>query len=234
MLLVSAGSNAQGQLATGDCEDAHVFTNCCFQDCEPGRLPAGVNNFVQIAFGSNHTLVLLDGVQDASSSPKRELWGSGDGSKYQLGLSVNTSTPIFVPIELGLATLGLRDYTIKTIAACWETSYVVLSHPEQGDVLLSMGSDDFGDLGIGGLAKSSGHAKPIHRVEFTPDCLGTEDVSSVRVHSLRAGSHHVIAQLSVEYPDKTVRERLVGWGTSRHGQLGTHRWQVVHVLGIRR
>jgi protein ATS1 len=220
MLLVSAGSNAQGQLATGDCEDTHGFIHCRFQECEPGHFPGGTESVVQIAFGSNHTVLLLDRAQGTSTALKRELWGSGDGSKHQLGLSVEESTPVFVPLDIGLAQLGLQDYRLKLVAACWETSYIVLEHPERSDVLLSMGSDDFGDLGIGGLNRTSKPSTQIHQVEIDQDCTASAHPLSVRIVSLVSGPHHVIARLSIELADHTVQERLVGWGTSRHGQLG--------------
>lgn len=220
MSLVSAGSNAQGQLATGDCEDAHTFTECHFQGCERDRLPAGTQKVVQIACGANHTLVLLDRVREPSSSPIRELWGCGDGSKGQILLSVTESSPVFVPMHLPLEDLGLAGYGVRMVAACWETSYLVLSHPERSDVLLSMGSDDFGDLGIGGTKGKSAPTTSVHRIEFDRDCGGTDEVTSIRVLSLVAGPHHVIVRFSVRLPDGSDQTRLVGWGTSRHGQLG--------------
>ena len=80
--LLSAGSNARGQLATGDVEDAHTFTPCNFVDCTPGTLPEAAASVLQIACGANHTLVLLSRKEGGT-----ELWGCGDGSKGQLGPS---------------------------------------------------------------------------------------------------------------------------------------------------
>ena len=219
MLLVSAGSNAQGQLATGDREDAHAFTKCHFQDCPAWQLPEGTRKVVQIACGANHTLLLLERVQGTSSTVRRELWGSGDGSRNQLGLSVTNSTPIFVPLNLALQDLGLADYTVQTVVACWETSFVALRHLDRSDVLLSMGSDDFGDLGVGGMKGKKGTER-VHLVSFDGDCLGAYDPRAVRILSLAAGPHHIVVRLSFEMADRSVHERAVGWGTSRHGQLG--------------
>ncbi|KIP02088.1 hypothetical protein PHLGIDRAFT_79659 [Phlebiopsis gigantea 11061_1 CR5-6] len=218
MALVSAGSNAQGQLATGDCEDAHTFTHCRFDNCDAEGLPPGTTKVIQLAFGANHTLLLLDRARDSSSPPTRELWGSGDGSKHQLGPSVQTSVQTFVPLGLPLAALGLQGYRVRSVAACWETSFVALEHSELGDVLLSMGSDDFGDLGVGGRDK--GGATRVHRVEFGQECLGADGPRRVRIASLATGAHHVVARLSLEYADRPAGTRLVGWGTARHGQLG--------------
>ncbi|EKM61316.1 uncharacterized protein PHACADRAFT_168753 [Phanerochaete carnosa HHB-10118-sp] len=218
MLLVSAGSNARGQLATGDQEDAHTFTKCCFEGYAPGQLPQGTQTVVQITCGANHTLLLLERTQDTSSSTRRELWSCGDGSKSQLGSSVVESSSVFVPLNLELQSLGLEGYTVQTVAACWETSFVALTHPDRSDVLLSMGSDDFGNLGIGGTKGKS--TRCIHRVPFGGECLGTDDPCTIRVLSLAAGPHHVAIRLSAKLAGRSVQERLVGWGTSRHGQLG--------------
>ena len=218
MALVSAGSNAQGQLATGNCEDAHAFMRCRFDGCDVEGLPEGTTKVIQLAFGANHTLLLLDRIQGSSSALTRELWGSGDGSKYQLGPSVQTSVQKFVPLSLPLEELGLQGYSVSRVAACWETSYVVLEHDTLGDVLLSMGTDDFGDLGIGGCGKDD--TRRVHRVEFGAACLGADAPVRVHIASLATGAHHVIVQLSLESSDMSTQTKLVGWGTARHGQLG--------------
>ena len=132
---------------------------------------------------------------------------------------MRASTQTFVPLSLPLDELRLQDYRIERIAACWETSYVVFSHHERGDVLVSMGTDDFGDLGIGGTSKDK-PADRIHKVEFSQDVLGPNKPSCVRVLSFATGAHHIIVQLSLEFRDRPAHHQLVGWGTSRHGQLG--------------
>ena len=78
----------------------------------------------------------------------------------------------FVPLSLPLEELSLQGYSVSHVAACWETSYVVLEHDTLGDVLLSMGTDDFGDLGIGGCGKDD--TRRVHRVEFSAECLGAD------------------------------------------------------------
>ncbi|GJE85808.1 RCC1/BLIP-II [Phanerochaete sordida] len=217
MFLVAAGSNAQGQLATGDQEDAHTFTHCRFAGHAPGQLPPGTQKVCNLACGANHTLLLLERKHDAASGTRTELWGCGDGSKHQLGPAVAEFAPVFVPLDLELQNLGLEDYTIASVAACWETSFVVLTHPTQNAVVLSRGSDDYGDLGIGGTQGTD--ARRIHRVAFSADCLGTTDPVRVRSVSLATGPHHAIALLAVAQADG-VHTRVAGWGAARHGQLG--------------
>ncbi|KAJ7605040.1 regulator of chromosome condensation 1/beta-lactamase-inhibitor protein II [Mycena polygramma] len=201
-MLLSAGSNAHGQLSNRTLDDSHVFLPCCFSGCAPGTLPTG-RKLLHLAFGANHTLALFKSTRDSD----QELWGCGDGKSGQLGPSYDDeSTSIFRPLDLALERHGLAEYVPRLVAASWETSYVVLSRPDMPDVLLAMGANDFGDLGIG--AKGKMPAKDIHVIRF--DYLGVS--GPLVVDSLAAGQHHVVASLK--------GGQAVGWGTSRHGQLG--------------
>ena len=83
--LYAAGSNAQGQLGTTNCDDAHTFSPCAFAGSPPGELPPGTESIVHVAGGGNHTLALLSRRASPDSPPRTELWGCGDGSKGQLG-----------------------------------------------------------------------------------------------------------------------------------------------------
>lgn len=182
--LVSAGSNAHGQLANETVEDSHVFSTCIFRD-----LPHDCQ-IVDLCCGANHTLLLIE-----TGEGLRELWGCGDGRAGQLGLDWIEANTSFHPVKL-----NHNGYTPKLVSASWETSYVVLSRPGQRDVLLSMGANDFGDLGVG----ASRSAAADHIVELPCD--------GETITALYAGQHHVVVQV-----DGT---QLVGWGLSRHGQLG--------------
>ena len=212
--LYSAGSNARGQLATGDTEDAHTFAPCLFEGSLPGRLPDDTTAVLDIACGANHTLVLLE------RSGTREVWGCGDGRRGQLGPSHDREgSTAFRPLDLSHVE-GLEGYVPRAVAAGWETSYVVLSSPAKSDVLISMGADDFGNLGIGG-GKGLAAAHSIHRVPLLsafPELPEGEQILNVR--SLGAGPHHVVAAVSLTMADGPTTEALVGWGTARHGQLG--------------
>ncbi|KAJ7919383.1 regulator of chromosome condensation 1/beta-lactamase-inhibitor protein II [Mycena leptocephala] len=112
---------------------------------------------------------------------------------------------------------GLTGYLPRLVAASWETTYAVLSRQGMADVLVAMGANDFGDLGIG--AKRAGRlpAKDVHVIRF--DHLSQNgvavDSASLVVESLAAGQHRVLATLKT-----TAGDLAVGWGTSRHGQIG--------------
>ncbi|KAF7337794.1 Secretion-regulating guanine nucleotide exchange factor [Mycena sanguinolenta] len=163
--------------------------------------PAG-RTLLHLAFGANHTLALLKFRENDTT----ELWGyDSDGT-------------VFRPLDLPLERHGLEGYLPRLVAASWETTYVVLSQQDMPDVLVSMGGDDFGDLGIGAKragklpAKDSIHIVGFDHLEFNGVAV---DKDSFMVESLAAGQHHVVVRLKTNAGCLTV-----GWGTSRHGQLG--------------
>ncbi|KZT01141.1 RCC1/BLIP-II [Laetiporus sulphureus 93-53] len=221
--LLSAGSNARGQLATGNDEDAHLFAPCIFAGHSPGILPLGTRAVTQIACGSNHTLVLL------STSQGSQVWGSGDGRKGQLGPSHladsgPASTSHFRRLDFGLHSRGryLEGYSPRLIASGWETSYVVLSCAGRDDVLISMGADDYGNLGVGGVKEKTVGRDPIHVVDlqllFDTE-LGNVD-RTFTIRSLATGPHHIVIQVNLALKNGTSTQYLVGWGAARHGQVG--------------
>ena len=221
LTLLAAGSNACGQLATGSLDDAHHFTPCVFGDLPPGVLPPNTQSILKLASGSNHSLILLRRTAPGGpDKPWNELWGAGDGSKGQLGPSwknrVSPSTLVFQPIDQVPDGCEITD-----VAAAWETSYIVFSRDERDDVLMSMGADDFGDLGVGGATKQgNGKERSIHVVDLVSP-IGSITRETSKISELVAGPHHVIASLDYVDLSGRARRKLVGWGASRQGQLGT-------------
>ncbi|KAI0756138.1 regulator of chromosome condensation 1/beta-lactamase-inhibitor protein II [Daedaleopsis nitida] len=155
------------------------------------------------------------------------------GRKGQLGPSYSAaiakvsehSTAILRLLDLCLEDVDVEgprtEYTVRLIAAGWETSYVVLSHPERDrdDTLLSMGANDYGNLGIG---RSSQSTQQVHVVDLRarlPTDLVHSD-SALSVLSLSAGPHHTVVRIRLSLADGTSHTCVSGWGTSRHGQLG--------------
>lgn len=222
--LLSAGSNARGQLGNGSTDDSHSFQRCSFLGCCPGLLPTGTLRLISVAGGANHTVSLLE-INDASSGkPRTELWGCGSGLRGQLGPAFlalpDASSPVFRPINLPLEH-NLAGYSYKIASAAWETTYMVLTSPRKGDVLISMGADDFGDLGVGGHSKESRensfHIVNFHHVKV--DGLSVKP-DTINVLNLSTGQHHIVAHLRACLSDDSTRSFVVGWGISRHGQLG--------------
>jgi len=111
---------------------------------------------------------------------------------------------------------GLSEYEISDVAACWETTFFVLTQHGEHDVLISMGGDDFGDLGIGGLGtlNSTRKASPFHIIDFT-HVMGPV-AHRLSITDIVAGPHHAVALLR-----SGNKQHIVGWGAARHGQLGS-------------
>lgn len=211
MLLYAAGSNGQGQLANGTRDDAHTFTLCSFTGYPAGELPPSTTCIHSIANGGNHTLVLLSRL--GVSSEYLELWGSGDGSKGQLGPGV-TELHNFNRICLPLEDHGLADYTVARVGACWETSFVVLVKDGESDVLISLGGNDFGDLGVG---TANVKPAPFYVVSLS-HILDPQHRFSIL--DLATGPHHSIIHVRERTENGRQMDHIIGWGKSRHGQLG--------------
>ena len=247
-LLLTAGSNAKGQLGIGSTSDAHTFAPCQFAGCEPHQLPDTVR-VVQIVCGANHTVLLLRHLDGSTT-----LWGSGDGRGGQLGPAYPREPEggpepwtIFHKLVLPLPDLELHQpedpssgrvgYTYTHVAAAWETTYVVLARPGRSDVLLAMGSNAFGALGVG---EDEGHHVDMNTARvgeprvvdfghiFPEDAAHhNAPTRTICVRSLHAGPRHVVAELVLARGDAYGSSShsqmvLVGWGASRHGQLGQH------------
>jgi protein ATS1 len=200
--LLSTGSNAHGQLGNSTLDDSHVFQPSSFINHPPNSLPLGTSAVLSVVSGANHTLVLLELVNQLGLKTK-ELWGCGDGRAGQLGkkyredILAGNSTTKFRKIELPFDESGLSGYSYRLISASWETSYAVLSCSGKGDVLISMGSDEFGDLGVGGSTGRKQSDNDFHVVRF--DHLSTPSgvritPTALRVESIASGQRHTVVR----------------------------------------
>lgn len=199
--VLAAGSNAHGQLGSGDCEDAHCFHSCLFYwDGETqARLPPNATRVERIVGGANHTLLLT-----STSDGMRELWGSGNDTKGQLWApACQEDTTVFRRISLEHPVLP--GWRIKNVAAAWESSYFVLSDG-RGDAIIVTGSNERCLLGHDGPDGAR-----------LVDLSGLLDGVEFVVQDIVAGPMHVVALLHLPSESRTL---AIGWGTARHGQLG--------------
>lgn len=209
--LLAAGSNARGQLANGSDDDSHTFKECRFISCIEGTLPPGALGILQLATGANHTLALLE-----FGDGRMELWGCGDGRKGQLGPEYVEQLSEFTPISMPLhKTYTSQGYTCCLIAVAWETSYLVLKSPSRPDVVIAMGSNDFGVLGVGTKQATATPAV----VSFNHLTIEGRsiDPSELVIESIAAGPRHVVLNVRAVLSNEHM---LIGWGLARHGQLG--------------
>lgn len=216
LALFAAGSNSHGQLGTGSDDDAHTFRQCTLnavfdENKDNSEVTGQLHDSlprVKIAAGANHTLLLV-----IYSDSRQELYYAGSSQKGQLGKIYqephhvfrlcHLDTLIFELSEEDLLVLEERspaqDWQIVEVAAGWEVSLILLASKSDPSisVLLSMGSNDFGQLGDPSFKSDRPH--------IVPACL---DHHLVAIHS---GPRHCVAV--------TRQGRFVAWGTARHGQL---------------
>ncbi|TBU58163.1 RCC1/BLIP-II [Dichomitus squalens] len=224
LTLLSTGSNSCGQLGIGNIDDVHRFTPCIFRGAALGSLPEHVVGIEQIACGGNHTLALL-----RTDDGKTKLWGCGDGRKGQLGPSYTSevrekaeNAAVFRRLDLGahLERAGIlsgisEEYNTRLVAAGWETTYAVLSYPNRSDVLLSMGSDDYGNLGVDTNTQRTRH--DIYVVDLRRAVRASDDsMSTITILSLAAGPHHTIVHVRLRDPDGSSVTYFAGWALGRH------------------
>ncbi|EJD47466.1 RCC1/BLIP-II [Auricularia subglabra TFB-10046 SS5] len=205
--LLSSGSNAHGQLAHGTVDDVHTFTPCLFASPPPSDAAV-----IDIACGANHTLLLLRSPVQLKST----VWVVGDGSHGQLGpiSAAITFEPLCLPIPLD---------TLEpvAIAASWESSYVVLRGPDC-DILLSFGSNVLGELGRG--TETTQVMQPV-------DLSGALNGGTFRIAALSSGPRHVLCLVECG-SGRDGQQCLIGWGASRHGQLGTRETVVPNPITV--
>jgi protein ATS1 len=199
MHILSAGSNACGQLANGGIDDCHSFQKVSWSNEDKPRCKVK-----KIACGGNHTLILFENGQ---------LWACGDGRKGQLG-PIEFSH-VFRPLLLETC---IPDYQFLDVATSWETSYIVMRRPFMQDMLLTMGANDYGDRGIGTIGSKDLPA--VSQISFESLFEPTVDVNSIRISQIASGPHHTIVSLHAQSMEGQLCHLIAGWGASRHGQLG--------------
>ena len=209
MRLLSCGSNSHGQLGQGNLEDSAKFTPVTFSTPH--------DRVTNLVFGGTHTLALCKGETNST------LFGAGSNARGQLGPGSAGNRLEFQVIGLEALLEGLERgkkseieggvFRIEGIAAAWETSYVLLrSTNGRDDVLLSMGANDWDELGCTVV----GDRSAVNVVDFSSLYSSTE---VMRIVEIAAGPRHIVVQLEIIVGGQTTR-KIVGWGASRHRQLG--------------
>lgn len=238
--VLAAGSNAHGQLANETFDDSHVFRPCIFAPDHTSspkyQLPG--DNVHSIACGANHTLLLieLEHPSGQTHDPVRQLWGCGDGLKGQLGPSFLRSDPqscsssVFWRLDqtiMGAAGIDEEKYIISAIAAAWESTFIVFRPKHEllrrsKDIVIALGNNDHGVLGSGLTPTELKYSHMPRRIALEEElnAIYPDILSGFRINNLAAGLHHVIATLQV-FLHSGDREIAIGWGASRHEQLGS-------------
>ena len=193
-MLLAAGSNACGQLGIGSIEDAHGWTRA--------TLPSQDSEVQALAAGANHALALAS----RPGSKILELLCTGSNSRGQL--CSNEPSTTFVTLSL---PPKWHSFAVKSIAACWDTSFVVLSGCGESDRLVTFGANDFGELG------HSQHVQSFEPYEVPLADVLPDPTCDFDIEAVRTGLRHVLAILRVR---KTGERFIIGWGAARKGQIG--------------
>lgn len=205
MRLFAAGSNAKGQLATGDDEDAHRFKPCKFQFAgkEVVEVPG---NIVKVVAGANHSIALLEN----PATFRRSLWAAGDGSNGQLGPRIRHSSEpqhVYHPLDIPLPN---EKCSIIDVCAAWETSFIhTRDETTHNDYILSFGSNHHGILGVA----PGFNPLDVNTVYFT-----STGYERTEVALFITGPRTVYAVMK-DLRVAQARRVLVGWGASRHSQM---------------
>lgn len=205
MRLFAAGSNAKGQLATGDDKDAHEFKPCKFLVAGK-EVVVAPGCVIKVVAGANHSIALLEN----PATLERSAWGAGDGSKGQLGPRIRHSTGphyVYHPLDISLPN---EKCSIEDVCAAWETSFVrVHDGTTYRNYILSFGSNDQGLLGI----VPGTTPLDVNTVNFT--FTGSEETEVAFFTAGPRTAYAIVKELHVAQAKRV----LVGWGASRHGQL---------------
>lgn len=128
----------------------------------------------------------------AASSEELVLYGAGSNAHGQLGEGYDRVR--LTPLSVPHPT----NYYPALIACAWTTSYIVYrsTSPTSKDRLVALGSNDFDELGTGDLKLEAN--------EY--------------VKSISSGQRHVLCLIE---QTSSSKQRVLGWGAARHGQLST-------------
>lgn len=186
------GSNGNGQLAVGHCNDVDKPTPCLFD--RPVDPPPANLRPKKIAAGGNHTVLLYE-----------------DGSVYAAGLNDDgrcglppSSDPIttFRRVVIEVNGQGRRYTHFDDITATWSSTIFLVTSPlTKGQEIWSCGTGYNGELGQGSRVTES----------FEPGFVMYTS-PSVCVN-LASSFRHVVAIMNNGF--------VYGWGNGRKGQLGT-------------
>jgi len=214
-MLLSCGSNSFSHLALGHNEDVSTLT---------ATLPTAPGEILDLVSVSAHTLLLV------RDNGRNALYGVGTNTFGQLGRQCalrDEEDKQVLKEWRRLDLIGELDEAVEgdwepiKIGATWTTSFVVyrrLSSDQSSDdlstkdMVIACGSNDFNELGYTDPTTSRTapvtSASPPRQVE-----IGLPP--GEKVEHLACGQRHIMLVVS----DNGGRQKVVGWGAGRRGEL---------------
>ncbi|GHJ86040.1 hypothetical protein NliqN6_2442 [Naganishia liquefaciens] len=225
--LLATGSNGHGQLGIAHRDDVSRFTPCLFSD---GRNPLedSTVRVLSLVSGGNHSLLLL-----TSARGRNEIWVTGSNRHGELGPGIGPSVNVWTPLDLAAVrgAAGLVEegtiYEPVAIGCTWSSTFIAFSRSlisDSGlrisDVIVSFGSNDFGELGCGEITRDSSAIAGKANIVRIPGWDAHDSRSRMRVQQIATGQRHIVC-LCVISTDGHEEQTVYGWGAARHGQLST-------------
>jgi protein ATS1 len=251
--LIASGSNGAGQLGIGHTEDVSDWVSCRFadsmrtsmKDYTTDEVPGTIS---MISSGAGHSLLLMQEDHEPYAGPSSKfstVWTSGSNGHKQLGRAcpvveaANTHTcwekhDIMSSVrQSGLPTDPAHHYVPKHVACSWTSSLICLEHWKRepggdwcrlSDVIISFGTNDFGELGAGSSAgrgpSTSDFTKDVHLVNLQHH---NGDSGTMIIRKLEASHRNVVCIVDYITQDGNELDSstslVYGWGAARHGQL---------------
>lgn len=240
LTLLACGSNAASHLALNHAADVSTLTPTVFHPSLP-PFPDSAK-IIDLVSASSHSLLLLDSGLPGESNL---LLGAGTNTYGQLGPrcalwdQVRPEGRWKLVDLLGSLDLNRAEWQPVRVAVTWTTSFVVyqkvnspsanqeesqsgsaiMPAPEDGDepeqILVSCGSNDFGELGVSAPATLDAPSPiPISQPSQKPTIVNLGLRQGEKISLLKGGQRHVIAVI-----DGPSGQRVVGWGAARKGEL---------------
>lgn len=239
--LLSCGSNAGSHLAINHPNDVSVLTPTAYHPSLPPISPS--TRILQVVSASAHSLLLLSSPNPVALNNgqgkgcRNVLLGAGTNTFGQLGPRCAFWDDVRPGGQWKMLNL-CREYGLEAswepvkVAATWTTSFVVYQQVQEASseggasedpkeskirqVIISCGSNDFGELGSSTPLTLSGTPSPIHvsQASQKPTLVDAGLKPGERVQMIKGGQRHVVVVVG-----GLKGQRIVGWGASRKGEL---------------
>lgn len=239
--LLSCGSNAGSHLAINHPNDVSVLTPTIYHPSLPPIFQS--MRILQVISASAHSLLLLTSPDPVSLNNGQDkgcrnvLLGAGTNTFGQLGPRCAVWDDIRPEGQWKALNLS-REHGLEgtwepmKVAATWTTSFVVYQQVQEASsevgasddpkeskirqVIVSYGSNDFGELGSSTPLTLSGTPSPIpvSQASQKPTLVDVGLKPGEKVQMIKGGQRHVLVVV-----EGLKGQRIMGWGASRKGEL---------------